>query len=188
MGDSSGEAVVGERAFGVWRLAFGVWRLAFGVWRLAFGVRRSAFGVSGDCPATGLIFAKPKNSSEAARVALPQTAVAIVWRRSARLAFPGRSQDTCPPFANHAKATAINGLSLLIPLGQDLWTGARLTFGGSDVVLIGKGNPLFVSHYVGQASSRLYRPAFSAQRSRRSRVFRSTSKLVRAYARHRRDD
>jgi hypothetical protein len=33
---------------------------------------------SGDCPATGLIFAKPENSSEAARVTLPQTAVAIV--------------------------------------------------------------------------------------------------------------
>ena len=47
--------------------------------------RRSVFyyiGTTSD-PATGLIFTKPQNSSGAARVALPQTAVAIVWRRSA---------------------------------------------------------------------------------------------------------
>jgi hypothetical protein len=46
---------------------------------VAFGV---IFG-SGDLPATELIFTKPENSSEAARVALPETAVAIVRPRFA---------------------------------------------------------------------------------------------------------
>jgi hypothetical protein len=56
---------------------------------LAATVLRLALG--GDCPATGLIFTKPPSSSEAARVALPQTAVAIVWLR---LAFGVRRTST----------------------------------------------------------------------------------------------
>ena len=66
---------------------------------------------SGDCPATGLIFTKPQSSSEAARVALPQTAVAIVWLR---LAFGDNNGR--PQFANRAEATALNGRARLIPL------------------------------------------------------------------------
>jgi hypothetical protein len=77
------------------------------VLRLALG---GVFG-SGDCPATGLIFTKPPSSSEAARVALPQTAVAIVWRRFAFgiVGLALLDNDGPPSFANRLMATARNG-------------------------------------------------------------------------------
>jgi hypothetical protein len=77
----------------------------------------------GDCPATGLIFAKPENSSEAARLALPQNAVAIVWRRLAfgiSRAIPGHVLAIREPY----KATALNGLSLSI-LSAKIYGPAR---------------------------------------------------------------
>jgi hypothetical protein len=76
---------------------------------LAATVLRLALG--GDCPATGLIFTKPPSSSEAARVALPQTAVAIVWRRFAFgiVGLALLDNDGPPSFANRLMATARNG-------------------------------------------------------------------------------
>ncbi len=95
---------------------------------LAFG---GVFG-SGDCPPTGLIFTKPQNSSEAARVALPQTAVAIVLQRfrSAYWRLALLDSDGRAQFANRAMATALNGRARLIPLVQRLSFGSRLTCGG----------------------------------------------------------
>ena len=95
----------------------------FGVWRLAFG---------GDRPPTGLIFPKPQNSSEAARVALPQTAVAIALQcfRSAYWRLALLDSDGRAQFANQAMATALKGRARLIPLVQHLSFGSRLTCGG----------------------------------------------------------
>jgi hypothetical protein len=96
---------------------------------------------SGDCPATGLIFAKPENSSEAARVALPQNAVAIVWRRLAfgiSRAIPGHVLAIREPYQGDCTQRPVS----VNPLGQDLWTGTRLTFGGQSPKITAIRQPL----------------------------------------------
>ena len=121
--------------------------------------RRSVFyyiGTTSD-PATGLIFTKPQNSSGAARVALPQTAVAIVWRRSAFGYNDGR-----PPFANRVVATGLNGQFRLIPYGSVFSTRYTFDFGRIRRRRLLESNATRYQDYVGQASRR-YRFAFDVR-------------------------
>ena len=114
--------------------------------RLAVGV----FGTSGDCPATELIFTKPENSSEAASVALPQTAVAIVLQRFCGRAFGFlRFLHILPEFANRAMATALYGRARRIPLVRSLSFGMR---SASSWTVATTGRQPFVSDYIGSGS------------------------------------
>jgi hypothetical protein len=108
--------------------------------RLAVGV----FGTSGNCPATELIFTKPENSSEAASVALPQTAVAIVLQRFCGRAFGFlRFLHILPEFANRAMATARNGRVRRIPLVQRLSFGMRSAAGWTVAATVAQQHSAF---------------------------------------------
>ena len=105
-------------------------------------------------------------------MALPETTVAIVWRRLAvgvwraaggvrRLAFG--DNDGRPPFANHTRATELNGRARLIPLVQRISFSSRLTYGGIRRRRLRESIATRYQDYVGQASRR-YRFAVGAWR------------------------